>query len=178
MSKRFENQWRNISIICLNGTNYVILQVINKLFHTRPNLLLEMRAMHDNIERRLKIECHRELELILEMEESFVYADNPLYKDTLKRTQKVHKSDTSMTTTTHQVARLPITSTSTSAITSGPLKRSNGALSEDNDDDLAEEFSPRVKISRPSPSFTTTRFPSCKYSFEFHLLRCLSIYYL
>jgi hypothetical protein len=150
----------------LDRTNNVILNVINKVFHLRPNLLIQMRLMHENIERQLKSECHRELELMLEMEESFVYADHPLYKETLKRTKRIHKqnSNDSLTTTTivQQSARIPYTTTnaSTNSITTA-LKRTNGAMSEDNDDELDDEFSPPVKISRPSNS-STNRLSACK----------------
>jgi hypothetical protein len=149
----------------LERTNNVISSVINKVFHMRPNLLIQMRLMHENIERQLKTECHRELELILEMEESFVYADNPLYKETLKRIKRYHKqnSNDSLTTTTIvQSARLPYTTTnaSTNSITTS-LKRTNGAMSEDNDDEFDEEFSPPVKISRPNNS-STNRLSTCK----------------
>ncbi|UJR37440.1 hypothetical protein I4U23_030143 [Adineta vaga] len=143
----------------LERTNNVISNVIEKVFRSRPNLLIQMRLMHENLERQLKTECQRELELILEMEESFVYADHPLYKETLKQTKKVHKSnsnDTSTVTTVVQSARLPITSTTNSATNSitTSLKRTNGTLSEDNDDDFDDEFSPPVKISRPNNSST------------------------
>jgi hypothetical protein len=138
----------------LERTHNVISNVIEKVFKTRPNLLQQMRLMHENIERQLKSECHRELELILEMEESFVYADNLLYKDTLKRIKRVHKqnSNDSLTTTTIvQSARLPYNTTNaaTNSITTS-LKRTNGAMSEDNEDDNDEEISPPVKISRPN----------------------------
>jgi len=143
----------------LERTNYVILQVINKVFYLRPNLLLEIRAMHENLERQLKSECHRELELILEMEESFVYADNALYKDTLQRTKKLHKTESSSSTkiikTTRQVVRTPV-STNASATTVSN-KRKNDVLSEDLDDeDIDQEVNPPIKISRPISS--TSRF--------------------
>jgi len=148
----------------LERTHNVISNVINKVFYIRPNLLLQMRLIHENIERQLKSECHRELELILEMEESFVYADNPLYKETLKRTKRLHKqnfNDSLTTTTIVQSARIPYTTTNASTNSITTLKRTNGALSEDNEDDLDDEFSPPVKISRPNnPS--TNRLTSCK----------------
>jgi hypothetical protein len=149
----------------LERTNHVISSVINKVFQLRPNLLMQMRSMYEIIERQLKSECHRELELILEMEESFVYADNPLYKETLKRTKRYHKqnsNDSSTVTTIIQSARIPYTTTNASlnSITTS-LKRTNGAMSEDNDHDLDEEFSPPVKISRPNNS-STNRLTSCK----------------
>jgi hypothetical protein len=148
----------------LERTHNVISNVINKVFQIRPNLLLQMRLMHENIERQLKAECHRELELMLEMEESFVYADNPLYKETFKRIKRLHKqnSNDSLTTTTIvQSARIPYTTTNAATNSITTLKRTNGALSEDNEDDLEEEFSPRVKISRPNSS-STNRISSCK----------------
>lgn len=141
----------------LERTNYVILQVINKVFHTRPNLLLKMRDMHQTIERKLKEDCQRELDLIIEMEQSFVYADNPLYKETLRRTKKLHKPDEAApltTTTTHQIARLPLSSTTTA------VKRNHGAISEDNDDEGDTEYNPPVKISRSGSSTTPSRFAS------------------
>lgn len=149
----------------LERTNYVILQVINKVFYSRPNLLFEIRAMHENLERQLKSECHRELELILEMEESFVYADNALYKDTLQRTKKLHKtessSSTKIITTTHQVARTSVP-TNASA-TTGSNKRKNDVLDEDlDDDDIDREVNPAIKISRPTTS--TSRFNGNNYS--------------
>jgi len=148
----------------LERTHNVITNVIEKVFKTRPNLLHQIRLMHENIERQLKIECHRELELILEMEESFVYADNLLYKDTLKRIKRVHKqnSNDSLTTTIVQSARIPytISNAGTNSITTS-LKRTNGALSEDNEDDNDEEISPPVKISRPN-NYSTNRLTSCK----------------
>jgi hypothetical protein len=164
----------------LERTNNVILNVINKVFSMRPNLLSQMRTMHETIERQLKAECHRELELILEMEESFVYADNPLYKETLRRTKVVHKqnSNDSLTTTTIvQSARLPYTTThaSTNSITTS-LKRTNGALSEDNEDDHDDEFSPPVKISRPNNA-STNRISSCKLILFFTNIIFLSMYY-
>jgi hypothetical protein len=145
-------------------THNVISNVINKVFSMRPNLLQQMRLMHENIEQQLKSECYRELELILEMEESFVYADNPLYKETLKRTKRYHKQNfnDSLTTTIVQSARIPyVTSNaSTNSITTS-LKRTSGALSEDNEDDLDEESSPPIKISRPNNS-STSRLTACK----------------
>jgi hypothetical protein len=122
-----------------------------------------MRLMHENIERQLKVECQRELELILEMEESFVYADHPLYKDTLKRTKRLHKqnSNESVTTTIIQSARIPYTTANASTNSITTLKRTNGALSEDNDDDAEDEMGPPVKISRPN-STSTNRLTSCK----------------
>lgn len=148
----------------LERTNNVITSVINKVFHIRPNLLHQMRLMHENIEQQLKTECQRELELILEMEESFVYADNPLYKETLKRTKRSHtqnSNDSSITTTIVQSARLPYSTANASTNSITTLKRTNGALSEDNEDDLDDEINPRIKISRPNnPS--TNRSSSCK----------------
>ncbi|CAF3969582.1 unnamed protein product [Rotaria sp. Silwood2] len=142
----------------IERTNNVISNVINKVFSMRPNLLNQIRLMNETIEQQLKSECHRELELMLEMEESFVYADNPLYKETLKRTKRIHKqiSHDALTTTIVQSARIPYTTThaSTNSITTS-LKRTNGAMSEDNDDDdVDNEFSPPVKISRPNNSST------------------------
>ncbi|CAF2990854.1 unnamed protein product [Rotaria socialis] len=153
----------------LERTNNVISNVINKVFHMRPNLLNQMHSMQETIEKQLKADCHRELELILEMEESFVYADNPLYKETLRRTKRIHKLNfpdapptaAATTTTVVQSARIPYTAAnaSTNSITTS-LKRTNGAMSEDNDDDdLGQEFSPPVKISRPNGS-STNRFSS------------------
>lgn len=141
----------------LERTNNVISNVMNKVFRMRPNLLNQMHLMHESIEKQLKSECDRELELILEMEESFVYADNPLYKETLRRTKRIHRQISHHT--------LPPTTTIKS------LKRNRDAISEDNDDDddLNEEFNPPVKISRPNGS-STNRFSSCKY------VRLLSIY--
>ncbi|CAF0777811.1 unnamed protein product [Rotaria sp. Silwood1] len=141
----------------IERTNNVISNVINKVFHMRPNLLNQIRLMHETLEQQLKSECHNELELMLEMEESFVYADNPLYKETLKRIKRIHQQNShdALTTTIVQSARTPYTTTnvSTNSITTS-LKRTNGAMSEDNDDDLDEEFSPPVKISRPNNSST------------------------
>ncbi|CAF3430101.1 unnamed protein product [Rotaria sp. Silwood1] len=141
----------------IERTNNVISNVINKVFHMRPNLLNQIRLMHETLEQQLKSECHNELELMLEMEESFVYADNPLYKETLKRIKRIHQQNShdALTTTIVQSARIPYTTTnvSTNSITTS-LKRTNGAMSEDNDDDLDEEFSPPVKISRPNNSST------------------------
>ncbi|CAF4841851.1 unnamed protein product, partial [Rotaria magnacalcarata] len=147
----------------LERTNNVISNVINKVFHMRPNLLNQMHSIQETIEKQLKADCHRELELILEMEESFVYADNPLYKETLRRTKRIHKLNSpdapptaATTTTVVQSARIPYTAVnaSTNSRTTS-LKRTNGAMSEDNDDDdLDQEFSPPVKISRPNGSST------------------------
>ena len=53
------------------------------------------------LERQLKAECHRELELILDMEESFVYADHPLYKDALKQTKTHHRNESSASAVHH-----------------------------------------------------------------------------
>ena len=148
----------------IERTHDVISNVINRVFYLRPNLLVQMRSMQETIERQLKSECHRELELILEMEESFVYADNPLYKETLKRTKRSHRQDLNepqTTTTVMQSARIPYTinNTATNSITTA-VKRSNGALSEDNDDD-EEDNGPPIKISRPN-SNSTHRISSCK----------------
>jgi interferon-induced GTP-binding protein Mx1 len=145
----------------LERTHDVISTVINRVFHMRPNLLIQMRLMHENIERQLKVECQRELELILEMEESFVYADHPLYKDTLKRTKRLHKqnSNESVTTTIIQSARIPYTTANASTNSITTLKRTNGALSEDNDDDAEDDMGPPVKISRPN-STSTNRLTS------------------
>jgi hypothetical protein len=145
-------------------THDVISNVINIVFHMRPNLLVQMRLMHENIERQLKSECHRELELILEMEESFVYADNPLYKETLKRTKRLHKQNSNeshTTTTIIQSARMPYITTNASTNSMTTLKRTNGALSEDNEDDLDEDIGPPIKISRPNGT-STNRISSCK----------------
>ena len=152
----------------LERTNNVISNVINKVFQIRPNLLTQIRLMYENIERQLKSESQRELELILEMEESFVYADHPIYKETLKRIKRSHKSsnsnESSHVTTIQQSARLPYTPAhaATSSMTTS-VKRTSGALSEDNDeDDIDDHYSPPVKISRPNnPS--TSRLTSCKY---------------
>ncbi|CAF1227948.1 unnamed protein product [Rotaria sordida] len=143
----------------IERTNNVISNVINQVFHIRPNLFNQIRLMHENIEKQLKSECHHELELMLEMEESFVYADNPIYKETLKRTKRTHKQNPNdaLTKTIVQSARIPytITNASTNSITTS-LKRTNAAMSEDNDDDddPDEELSPPVKISRPNNSST------------------------
>lgn len=148
----------------LERTHNVISNVIEKVFKTRPNLLQQMRLMHENIERQLKSECHRELELILEMEESFVYADNPLYKETLKRTKRLHKQNSNeshTTTTIIQSARMPYITTNASTNSMTTLKRTNGALSEDNEDDLDEDMGPPIKISRPNGT-STNRISSCK----------------
>ncbi len=147
----------------LERTHDVISNVINRVFHMRPNLLAQIRIMHENIERQLKAECQRELELILEMEESFVYADNPLYKDTLKRIKRLHKPNSNESVTVMQSARLPYTTTnaSTNSITRS-LKRTNAALSEENDDDDDDdEMSPPVKISRPNGT-SSNRVSTCK----------------
>ena len=137
----------------LERTRAVIGNVIDKVFHARPNLLIQMRSMHDEIEKQLKAECQRELELILEMEESFVYADHPLYKDTLKQMKKIHRHDyneSSTVTTVSQAARLPVVMTTNSATNSiiTSVKRTNSAMKDDDDDDLEDEFSPPEKISR------------------------------
>ena len=147
----------------LERTHDVITNVINRVFHMRPNLLAQIRIMHENIERQLKAECQRELELILEMEESFVYADNPLYKDTLKRTKKLHKPTSNESITVMQSARLPYltTNASTNSITRS-LKRTNAALSEDNDDDDDDnDIRPAVKISRTNGT-STNRKSTCE----------------
>lgn len=147
----------------LERTHHVIASVIQKVFQMRPNLLVQMRSMHEDIERQLKVECHRELELILEMEESFVYADNSLYRETLtrmKRQYKLNSTDSSTTTTIVQSARTPYIPNPGSISSITTLKRTNGAMSEDNDDDIDEELSRPVKVSRPSSS----RIGSCKYN--------------
>ena len=147
----------------LERTHHVISTVIQKVFELRPNLLVQMRAMHETIERQLKAECHRELELILEMEESFVYADNPSYKETLKRMKRQYKqnsNESAITTTIVQSARIPYTINPGSTNSMTTLKRTNGALSEDNDDEFDEEISRPVKISRPS----SNRISSSKYN--------------
>ncbi|CAF0979841.1 unnamed protein product [Adineta steineri] len=149
----------------LERTNNVISNVINKVFQARPNLLNQIRLMHENIEKQLKDECYRELELILEMEASFVYADHPLYKDTLKRIKKIHKqtsNDASTVITTVQSARLPYT-TATNAATNSmttSVKRKSGAISEDNDDDLEDDYKSPIKISRPNNPSSTNRLSS------------------
>ncbi|CAF4844351.1 unnamed protein product [Rotaria sp. Silwood1] len=154
----------------IERTNNVISNVINKVFHMRPNLLNQIRLMHETLEQQLKSECHNELELMLEMEESFVYADNPLYKETLKRIKRIHQQNShdALTTTIVQSARIPYTTTnvSTNSITTS-LKRTNGAMSEDNDDDLDEEFSPPVKISRPNNSSTNRSSSYIRSSSEY-----------
>lgn len=165
-----ENYFSNM----LARTNNVIGNVINRVFHTRPNLLGEMRTTHETIERQLKAECHRELELMLEMEESFVYADNPLYKETLRRMKRVHKQnspETPVTTTIVQSARIPYAPSSapTNRITTS-LKRTNGAMSEDNEDEFEDALSPPVKISRPNPAPTKT-LSSCKVLLFSSLIR-------
>ncbi|CAF1607850.1 unnamed protein product [Adineta ricciae] len=139
----------------LERTRAVIANVIDKVFHARPNLLMQMRSMHDEIEKQLKAECQRELELILEMEESFVYADHPLYKDTLKQMKRIHRhdySEPSTVTTVSQAARLPVVMTTNSATNSitTSVKRTNSVMKDDDDDELEDEFSPPEKISRTS----------------------------
>ena len=148
----------------LERMNYVILQVINKVFHSRPNLLMEIREMHVDLERQLKAECHRELELILDMEESFVYADHSLYKEALKQTKILHRSESStsatITTTTHQIARSPVPLNSNAGFVS--RKRKKGAISEDNDDDDDRdgELVPSAKAPRTTTSATAAARPS------------------
>ena len=138
----------------LDHTNAVISHVISEIFHTRPHLLAQMRSMHGEIERQLKLECQRELELMLDMETSFVYADNPLYRESLQRTKRAHaqaSADPAWTTTTSQSAR-PLYTTGGSSVTNSAiapsLKRTNGAMSEDDDRD--EDTSQKAKISRRS----------------------------
>lgn len=143
-------------------TNHVISNVINEVFHMHPNLLTQIRSMYEAIENELKSTCKCELELVLAMEESFVYADNPLYKDTLKRIKRIQKqySDEPITTTVVQSARIPYTA-STLTNSRSTLKRTSGAISEDNEDDADDEPSPRIKISRSNNS-STSRFSTCK----------------
>lgn len=151
----------------LERTHHVISTVIQKVFQMRPNLLVQMRSMHENIERQLKAECQRELELILEMEESFVYADNSLYRETLKRMKRQYKpnsNDLSATTTTIvQSARTPYINNPGSINSITTLKRTNGALSED---EIDEELTRPPKISRPSSR-------SCKELFLSNAFFCM-----
>lgn len=138
----------------------------------RPHLLVQIHAMHDNIEKQLKTECQRELDLILEMEQSFVYADNPLYQETLKRMKGTYKSNSneipssaSVTTMISHSSRLPITANNGTTNSITTLKRTSGALSEENDEDDDENNStynpPVKKVSRPSHG-TSNRFSSRK----------------
>jgi len=148
----------------LERTHNVIYNVINKVFSIRPNLLAQIRSMHETIEKQLKIECQRELDLILEMEQSFVYADNPLYQETLKRMKKTYRQNSNEITTVLHSSRLPLSANNGTTNTITTLKRTSGALSEDNDDDdeRSETYNPPTKISRPNHS-TNNRFGTCKY---------------
>ena len=145
----------------LERTNSVLSSVINEVFHMHPNLLAEMRLMHENIERELKDKCNRELELMLEMEQSFTYADNPLYKETLGRIKRIHKQNPNdlLTTTIVQSARIPYTTINSPVNSiSTSLKRTNDRMSED---DLDEQLDPPIKTSRLNHS-STSRLSSCK----------------
>ncbi|CAF1001533.1 unnamed protein product, partial [Didymodactylos carnosus] len=125
----------------IEKTNQVISNIIEKFFYLRPNLLQRMYNIHEEIEKKLKSDCYNELELLLEMEETFVYADNHIYRDTLQQMKQSIRTRDSLTSISRTVYPTPTVATTSMST----LKRQI-----DEEDD--ESPPPPVKILRTNAS--------------------------
>ncbi|CAF0830951.1 unnamed protein product [Didymodactylos carnosus] len=138
----------------IEKTNHVISNIIEKFFYLRPNLLQRMYNLHDELEKKLKIDCYTELELLLEMEEAFVYADNHIYRGTLQQMKQDIRIKDPLTTNARTVySALPSTTVTTSA---SSLKRQNDGTNDESPSAAKILRTNANQSSVPRSSFVST----------------------
>lgn len=102
--------------------NRTINHVINECFRHRPNLKEQIRCLHQEIETNLKQECQKEMQLVIEMEKSFVYTDNQFYKDAVTR-HRIEQRERDHTQTNQNNKRTLNLTTDDEEESSNPPKR-------------------------------------------------------